>query len=408
MKKRLLLLPLALLLVSRTALAQPGPDPAHFNALDICFYTSLERSVVFVGRVLSVEEIQNQTDSGPPRAWKLVATPETVLKGDVNQEQELYLPVGYMDSLESIRGSTFVFLANQVTNGLFSGLFADRWSFRIDSIGKEEWARRLSEIQAIFNGVAQPQIVGMVTAWPWNGSFTHPGQKSDNALAGITVVAEDKDGNRFTTETDEAGRFQFEKLPLPAKRPVAHTYLLPSPGDQLPAGAYVVSLVLPKKMDVYSGYPTYSGYLLDDGKQAAVQLGTSLCSATLQFNVRESGTISGHIVREGGISQSSEPKLRLYRYDPETKRILSSYGYNDFVPTRMSFSGTGGNRSGSFSFEHVPIGPYVLEISNFDPDGTAHSFYYPQTKFQEEATIINVRSDKPAKVQVTLPWVLPN
>jgi hypothetical protein len=174
--------------------------------------------------------------------------------------------------------------------------------------------------------------------------------------------------------------------------------LIPSPGDQLPAGTYTVSLVLPKKMDVYA----YYGVLLDDGKQAAVQIGTALCSATLQFGVQESGTVNGQLERETGIVQSTEPQLLLHRIEPETKRIFSMH--NHFVATRVWFSGTGTSRVVNFSFKHIPVGPYILEMANTNPDGTVEAFYYPNTKLTEEAAIINVTADKPTKLEIRFPW----
>ena len=151
MMLRVFLLILIIGSFTTTALAQPGPPGWRFNALETCLYVFVKTDVAFVGHVISAEAFENPYNKGrPPQWWKVVVKPEKVLKGDVDQEQELYLLNN--DSEWTLRDKAFVFLANNVNRDSFKGLFAEKWSFPIEQIKPDDWARNLEIIESIFNG----------------------------------------------------------------------------------------------------------------------------------------------------------------------------------------------------------------------------------------------------------------
>ena len=394
MMSRVFLLILTIVSSAASTLAQPGNDHWRFNAHNTCVYETIKTDVALVGHVTSVEVTSNSFITGHPLHWyRAVAKVEKVLKGEVQQEQEIYMQIGTAQEW-SIRDKSFLFLANNIDRDLFKGLFAERFSFQINT-NSEQWARSLKIIEGIFNGVAQPRVVGTVTERPWYGRWIQPGNPVFRPLSGITVIAEGPDGYRSTTQTDEAGRFQFENLPSGTNPQPYHIYYIAEPDlAQSPKGTYAFSLDLPKKMDIHSIYS-----LLENGKLPHVQLANSLCSATLNFDVEESGTITGKIMRNREFLRPTEPILFLYRIDPETKRV--SFSDQRFVAKLSEPDPSGAI---SFSFEHIPVGPYILEIRTIlHKKGELRTLFYPLAEQPEQAVIVTVTADKPTELDINLP-----
>src|SRR5436853_349673 len=105
----------------------------------------------------------------------------------------------------------------------FTGLFVQRWSTPIDNVEPADWLTALDGIQSILRGVPQPRVAGTVEEHEWNrnGRFSY-NPDSIRPLSGIVVVAEDKSGKQFRTETDDLGHFQFDSLPAGANPPKYH------------------------------------------------------------------------------------------------------------------------------------------------------------------------------------------
>ena len=127
----------------------------------------------------------------------------------------------------------------------------------------------------------------------------YPGNRP---LSGVTVVARDQTGYEFRSTTDEQGHFQFDDLPTGQDPSKHHAEFMPDAKfSELPSGTYAFSIVLPQKQDVYA-----NGRLIEEGKGAYIQIGTSLCSKELNFKVEHAGRRTGSIKRrETGFSANN-------------------------------------------------------------------------------------------------------
>lgn len=372
MKLRYLFLMGALLLLCHgEAVAQPGGDASRFSALETCNEYYIEKEYVFVGRVTSLEEVPNSHKSGAP-LWKAAVAVETPLKGQLSGEVELAI-VKYPPTRDwQVKGKRFIFTADRVSNSEFSGLYSTKWSMPLDDFPADVTDRVLDDIRAVLRGVPQPRIVGTVREQDWGVSFD---PTAGRPLPGVVVLAEGKDGRRFKARTDAEGRFRF---------------------DDLPTGMYTVSPILSKKMDLYD-----TGFMQREGEKKYVRVDNGLCSRELRFVAQETGSIAGRIELGNVKRASGEPLLYLYRVDPKSQKI--DFGATRKVPSDVSLSETDSQTMFRFSFDHVPVGSYVLSIGNVDPADGARTVYYPGVRNIEEAEAIKVVADKPTEVIIKLP-----
>ena len=369
--RRVLLLSTLFLFCGRWVAAQPAGDVSRFSVLETCNEHYLEREYVFVGRVISIVEAASPYQGGNP-VWKALIAIETPLKGQLGGQVELTI-VKYPPTKDwQIKDRRFVFTAQAVSNGEFSGLYSTGWSTPLDELTPEEMVNVVGGIRAVLRGVPQPRIVGTVREQSWGISFD-PG--AGRALPDIPVVAENKDGRQFKTHTDAAGRFQFKELPV---------------------GMYRLRPILPKKMELYE-----HGFALFEGGEKYVRVGNGLCSQEVRFVGQETGSIAGRIEREKGDWAFGTPLLYLHRVDATSRQIDSAA--NRLVPSDVSLPKTDAAGAILFSFARVPAGPYVLSIGNIDPAGQPETLYYPGVRNVEEAQVINVAVDKTTEVVIRLP-----
>lgn len=370
--RHLILLGALFLLCNRQAAAQPGGDLSRFNALETCNEYYIKKEYVFLGRVISLDEVPNPYKSGGP-LWKAVVAVETPLKGQLSEEVELAI-VKYPPTRDwQIKDKRFIFTADWISNSEFNGLYSTKWSTPLDDIPAGVMAKVLDDIRAVIRGVPQPRIVGTVREQSWGVSFE---PTAGHPLPGVVVVAESKDGQRFKTRTDDEGRFKF---------------------DDLPTGMYTVSPSLPKKMDLYD-----AGFMQQEGGKKYIRVDNGLCSRELRFVGQETGSVVGRIVLEKVRRRAfGEPLLYLYRIDPKSQKI--DFGATRKVPSDVSLSETDSQTVFRFSFDHVPVGSYVLSVGNIDPADKSETIYYPGARNIEEAEAIKVTADKPTEVVIRLP-----
>lgn len=369
--RRLLVLGALLLLCHRGAAAQPGGDVSRFSALDTCNEYYIEKEYVFLGRVVSLDEIPNPY-RGVGSLWKAVVAVDTPLKGQLSGEVELTI-VKYPPTRDwQVKGKRFIFTADWIRNGEFNGLYSTRWSTPLDDVPPDVTAKVLDEIRSVLRGVPQPRIVGTVREQSWEISFE---PTAGRPLAGIVVVAEGEDGHRFEARTDDGGRFQF---------------------DELPPGMYTVTPILPKKMDMYD-----RGFMRQEGEKKYVRVDNGLCSRELRFVGQEAGSIVGRIERGKVKRAFGEPLLYIYRVDPKSEKI--DFGATRKIPSDVSVSETDSQTMFRFSFDHVPAGSYVLSIGNIDLADKSRTIYYPRVDNIEEAEAIKVLAGKPTEVIIKLP-----
>lgn len=369
--KRLCLFSALLFLFNRGVSAQPGDDPSSFSALETCNEYYLEKEYVFVGRVISLDETSNPYGNGGS-TWKATVAVETPLKGQTGGEVELVLVKYPLMREWQVKDKSFIFTARRLAGSGLGRMYSAQWSTPVDDIAPSVMAKVLDEIRGVLRGARQPRIVGTVREQSWGISFD-PG--AGRPLSGIVVLAESKDGRQFKTRTDAEGYFRF---------------------DELPSGMYTLRPLLSKKMVVYD-----TGFMSEESGKKYLQVDEGLCSRELRFIGQEAGSIAGSIRREKGNWAFGKPLMYLYRIDPESNKIDSAATL--LVPSDISMSETDAENLISFSFNNVPVGSYVLSISNIDPSGGPETIYYPGVRDMEDAGLVNVSTDKPTEVVIKLP-----
>jgi Carboxypeptidase regulatory-like domain len=360
-----------LLLFHRGAAAQPGGDPSSFSALETCNEAYLKREYVFVGRVVSLEEMPNGYGGGGV-AWKATVAVETSLKGQAGEVVELVLSNFPPTGDRQLKGKKFIFTATRVAGRGFGGLYSDKRSTPLDDLPPGMLADVLDGIRDTLWGVPQPRVVGTVREQSWGISFD---PEAGRPLADVVVVAEGKDGRRFETRTDGDGHFRF---------------------DELPAGMYTLRPLLPKKMVLYD-----AGFTRVEGGKKYLEVDEGLCGRAVRFVAQEAGEIVGSIRREKGDWAFGTPLMYLYRRDPESNKI--DFAAASLVPSDVSLSEADAENLIRFSFKNVPAGSYVLSIGNIDPSGRPETIYYPGVSAVEDADFIDVSADRTTEVVVKLP-----
>lgn len=390
--KRFVLFAALVPLIAVAIRAQPGPDRNRFSPLSTCEFAHNESESIFVARVLSVEKVPNPYAPDTSPSWKkLRVAIEAGLRGPLKGLVELYVHQSFYPPGPRLN-SAYIFTASPVSTDRFTGLFSQRWSTPIDDVSVE-WPMAFERIQSILSGVPEPRVVGTVKET--TGRFEY---LRHQPLAGVSVIARDQNGNEFKSMTDQEGHFQFDKLPTGKDAPRHHSEFIPEAKfSELPSGTYGVSVVLPRKQAVHA-----NGRLIEEGKAAYIQIGTSLCSKELNFMVEKAGRITGRIEREQGDWALGQPLMYLYYVDPTTREVR--LGANALLPTKVSLSEADTGNAIDFSFEHVPIGAYMLMISNIDPAGTADTIYYPtRDERPNESQVIKVTSNENTSVVIKLP-----
>ncbi|MFY9620906.1 MAG: carboxypeptidase-like regulatory domain-containing protein [Pyrinomonadaceae bacterium] len=391
--KRLVLFAALVLLIAVATRAQPGSDRNRFSPWNTCEFAHNESDKIFVGRVISVESIPNPYAPNVGSRWdKVQVAIELGLRGPLNGLVELYVHQGSGHPGPPQPNSLYIFTASHVSSERFTGLFSKRWSTPVGEISLE-WQLAFERIQSILSGVPEPRVVGTVKEI--TGRFEY---LSNRPLSGVSVVARDQTGNEFKSTTDGEGHFQFDELPTGKDPTKHHSEFMPETNfSELPSGTYAFSVVLPQKQAVHA-----NGRLIEAGKGAYIQIGTSLCSKELNFVIEHAGRITGRIEREQGDWAFGQPLMYLYYVDPKTREAHSRD--TALVPTKISLSQTDTGNAIDFSFEHVPIGVYALVISNIDPAGTADTIYYPtRDERPNESQLINVTAEKNTSVVIKLP-----
>lgn len=263
-------------LIAVATTAQPGSDRNRFLPWSTCEFAHNESENIFVGRVISVESIPNPYAPNVNSWDRVQVAVELGLRGTHNGLVELYVQHGSDHPGPPQPNSLYVFTASHVSNDRFTGLFSQRWSTPIGEVSAG-WQMTFQRIQSILNGVPEPRVVGTVKEITGELEYL-----SNRPLSGVTVVARDQTGNEFRSTTDEEGRFQFENLPAGKDPSKYHAEFMPEARfSELPSGTYAFSIVLPQKHDVYA-----NGRIIEEGKGAYIQVGTSLCSKELNFVIR--------------------------------------------------------------------------------------------------------------------------
>ena len=391
--KRIVLFAVLIPLLSVATRAQPGSDRNRFSPWNTCEFAYNESENIFVGRVISGESIPNPHAPHVGSRWdKLQVAVELGLRGPLHGLVELYVEQGFGHPGPPQPNSLYIFTASHVSSEKFTGLFSKRWSTPVGEISGE-WQLSFERIQSILSGVPEPRVAGTVKEI--TGRFEY---LSNWPLSGVVVVARDQNGNEFKTTTDDEGRFQFDELPTGKDPNKYHGEFMPdSKFSELPSGTYAFSVDLPQKQAVHA-----NGRLIEAGKGAYIQIGTSLCSKELNFVIEHAGRINGRIEREQGDWALGQPLMYLYYVDPKTREVRARD--TPLVPTKISLSETDTGNAIDFSFEHVPIGAYVLVISNIDPAGTADTIYYPTRDDRpNESQVLSVTSEENTSVFITLP-----
>jgi hypothetical protein len=392
--KRFVLFAALVPLIAVATRAQPGPDRNRFSPLSTCEFAYNESESIFVGRVISVEKIPDPYAPRSSSRWdKIRVAVETGLRGPLRGSVEVYVRQIYLTPGPPRPNSLYLFTASHLSDASFTGLFARRWSTPIEEVSPLDWQIAFERIHSILSGVPEPRVVGTVKERA--GRFEY---SSNRPLSGVVVVARDQNGNEFKSITDEQGYFQFDKLPAGKDPPKYHGEFIPEVKfSELPSGTYAFSVVLPQKQDVYA-----NGRLIEEGKAAYLRIGTSLCSAKLSFVIEHAGRITGRIEREQGDWALGQPLMYLYYVDPNTREVHARH--TALVPTKISLSETDTGNAIDFSFEHVPIGDYVLVISNIDPAGTFDTIYYPTRDERPHGSqVIKVTSNENTSVVIKLP-----
>lgn len=345
-----------LLLFAQGTRAQPTCFFTHRLSHD-CPDTS--GALVFLGRVVSLTERDTQTGAetetdrlnGYLRGTTVVAV-EELFKGEAGASVELRLDRGCYGRLE--KGKTYLFNLGRTpeTHDPF------HWSEEWDYLSEEEAAKLREAIRANVGGERQPRLYGIVR---------HAERHSP--VVGLTVVAE-RDGARFETHTDDAGRYEF---------------------GELPDGEYKVYPLLPPSLrppdDPRDGRPR------ERHDDTAHVLNAALCGARQDFGVLDTGSISGRVVDADGQPFVSAG-VSLSRFDGRSSLPSLAYAKETLMH----------KREGNFAFVNLPPGRYLIEVIMPGDGRSWPVLYYPGVVYQKDASVIDLKpGEKLADLVVKLP-----
>ena len=375
--KNLLLLVAMLMLSGYPAAAQPG-CPEIFDAFEACYYKYPNSEHVLFGKVIDAKKIEGSV-AGYSQALKLTVAIEESTKGQAGGELEL--TVSGHCTYEVRENSKYIFIAKWARMGEVEGLLSRKWSHALDEAPPNKLATLLNKLREVRQGVPEPRLFGTVIERGPGFSFPIRSLIRAQPLAGIEVVAEDREGNQTKTQTDAEGDYTF---------------------DELPVGKYTVYPILPKKMDLYA-----DSNLLQDGGKQPVEIDKRLCGVRLHFAGQQTGNISGRIEREKG-DWKSRPSLYLFRAGSESGELnindetLRSLTEGYIIPSYMRPE-TGADTEYEFRFDRVPVGSYVL-FYVIDPLGSGPALFYPVVLSHRNTKLIDVELGKLTDISIKVPF----
>ena len=268
--------------------AQPRSCSATFNPLRTCNPFYLSNKLVFVGRLVSINERTIKFNGIEAVGTKIII--EETLKGNLSKDvKEIYLEQRCRVSLN--KNERYIFTAKRMTEGGTELIISSRLSTTLKNISDEKLKMVFKEIRKVTRGVKQPRIVGKAVQYDstrlglssFLGGFLDSeagyDTKSASPLKDIEIIAvssgddsKTKKLNTYRAKTDSDGNFEFENLP--------EGFYLLSP--VLPANLYVKAFVFnPLYNQTWDDSP-----FLPAGKTASVKVGNSPCSEDVRFNVR--------------------------------------------------------------------------------------------------------------------------
>jgi hypothetical protein len=208
----------------------------------------------------------------------------------------------------------------------------------------------LPELRAMRDGKKPDSLFGVVRKV--HGAY--PDSKNDDPLGGRTIRLDSAEQS-YTATTNAQGNYSFSNLP---------------------AGEYSVSADLPPNLIL--------GSLLLRTPVPPFKVATNACGE-YDLNAFPTGRISGRVVGPDGeaVSGWDAAPLHLFRSDRYKDR---GDGWEDEAWRSFPES------AGSFVFDHVPPGDYVLVFNygNFDARSPYSMTFYPTARDVQHATIIHV------------------
>jgi hypothetical protein len=182
----------------------------------------------------------------------------------------------------------------------------------------------------------------------------YPDRNSDEPLGGNTIRLNSEEQS-YTATTDAKGNYGFSNLP---------------------GGQYSVSADLPPNLVL--------GSFFLRTPMPPIQVAANAC-AEYDLNALPTGRISGRVVGPDGegVSGWDAASLNLFRFD-QYKENAERWADESWLNFPES--------AGSFVFDHVPPGDYVLVFNygNFDARSPYSMTFYPAARDVQHAAIIHV------------------
>lgn len=380
MKLKHLFLLFLILICYQEMMAQPRCS-SNFNPFESCSWEYLNSEFVFVGRVVSVDDLPKSANI--PR--KVIVEVEKLLKGELSKRAELFLDQQCYGTV--VANSKYIFTAERVSNGNFTGLFSKKWSFEVQEYTSQEISEITNKIRSVIKKVKQPRIVGKViqnignkniySEMRFNPLNNKLGYDPDYSrpLPKVVIVAQRADGQIFKTKTNSEGEYQFENLSN---------------------GEYQIYTNLPKEFTVNS----YGDFTKIVGDKKYLKIDDEICSKKVNFITQTLGSLSGRILN---ISEkwAIQPIIYLARVKSKLNGI-DIFEADSYIPTNLTISRNDSQSEINFLVANIPTGRYLLSIQPLD-DGQV--IYYPGIKDadREKATIIEINSDKPTNIIFKIP-----
>lgn len=322
---------------------EAAAQPTCFNNFYLPNSCPPQEDIILIGRVItffSVDETREDDPSGykvlrGPVRGRVVVAVEEVLKGEAAVEVELRFRSGCAGFIQ--KNEKYVFAVKKTSDGLF----AQSWSNNLETMSPEDVAQSLEVIRSLVSGERQPRLFGTL-------------RNVDRPVPDITVVAE-KGEERFETNTDASGRYEFRELP---------------------EGEYQVNPILPESLRPAN----------DDNRQPRERYDyrvpvtdQGLCGARVDFLAWPNGVISGRVEDADG-NPVKDVRIGL------SWLIDKDVGQGAPYPADEVW----GPQDGEFSFINLAPGPYLLVV---DTEGRIGSdgkrigtLYYPGgVDWEEEA-----------------------
>jgi hypothetical protein len=269
-------------------IAQPGNCSSVFDYFRTCQSQYASEDFVFIARVS--DRAAKTIRVGDDWLWKISFIEAIPIKGDLKDTNEVYLDQTVCEgSVET--GKKYIFTAHYVKKSGFSGLASYKWSTSLDDVSENELAQMIQDIRPVTRKEKQPSVTGKVVEYNLDSLGINDFQGKSQAtklgydpsyaspLKGITVVAKNNEGEVFEALTDDAGKFEFEKLA---------------------AGNYEIYPVFSFKMSVESFYyydsPFESRFRSATADKNYFYIRNETCGDDIRFNVKKSGAFEGRFL----------------------------------------------------------------------------------------------------------------